>query len=256
MAATVTAFFGCQREVGLRRLGPLDEQPDRWIRQQAIGRSRPIRFLGQRKWLYRNFVLSTEPQPGPARHQNGELAAVGQPMRQERRHRKEMFEVIEHQQEGTIDQMILHGRIGRPATELGDAKGPRDGGCNQIGIAHIRQRHEGQSIGKVAGAILGGAKRQPGLAHSSRAGERDQAHAGALQEIADRRPFALPADEGSQGQRERIERLPERAGRTPQRHGFLVWVHSRLALRHRKAPVRWFESLQLGGGSRLCQVER
>ena len=110
---------------------------------------------------------------------------MGQPIRQERRRRKEVFEVVDDEKEIAIGQVILHDRQTALHRRIGNTKGARHRESNLVWIAQIPQRHEGQSVRKTTRVIFGNTKREPGLADPSRSGERDQPHAGALQQVAD-----------------------------------------------------------------------
>ena len=90
-----------------------------------------------------------------------------------------MLEVVEHEQQPTVSQMIEELSQGRHAAAGGQVEGLEDGRRHELGRGDRSQRHEGDASGEaVGGRCCGGLEGQGCLADAARAQEGEQAAGG------------------------------------------------------------------------------
>ena len=226
-------------------MGALHEQPHRGVALQA-GEPRPASGTGQRRRQRRNgeLVLPAQPQHGPAGHQHHQPGGRGQELGHQRRRLGHLLEVVQQQHQPPGTQVRLD--VGDQRTARGPQ--PQPGGDrrrHQVGPPHRGEVDEPHPIGEARAEPPGDLQRQPALAHSTRPGEGDQAHAFPEHQVTSGLGLPLPSHQRRHRRRQyRRRRLLRRAGAglchleaLAQQHGQVVLDQALQLLRIREVLV-------------------
>ena len=165
-------IVAAQREIGIQRLRAVDEQAARLQLQRLLhghGNSGPQ--AGQWERTNIDDVLTRDSQDDAAGHQQLQVRTGIQELREERRGREDLLEVIEHQltrsRRARPTERIQDRPAIRPHIERGGNRGQDEGG-----LLHIRQIDEPGRGRCRDGRLDGGAR----LADPARTGQCDQPH--------------------------------------------------------------------------------
>jgi hypothetical protein len=113
-----------------------------------------------------------------------------------------VLDVVQDEQRPALPQQRAQRILDRSPARLPHVAGAGDRHGDQGGVVDRSEVDEPDAVRVHGGHVLGDAARQAGLADAARPGQRDQADAGAAQEVGDGRDLALPADETRQRRRE------------------------------------------------------
>ena len=116
-----------------------------------------------------------------------------------------MLEVVEHEDWRRLGERVLE-RLQLATRDVAEPRAGRDGGEDE---PRVRERSEIDEDGAVVLGCSG--EREPGLAASARAGEREQADVRPAEQRQDRRELEAAADQG--GRRAQRNRVSSACGR-------------------------------------------
>jgi len=108
-----------------------------------------------------------------------------------------VLQVVEHQEAPHAPQGLLQSREQEPAGGFAYIEGTGDGGEDEGGVCERGQGRKGDAARIIAGVgeTGGDVQGQTGLADATGAGQREQAHVAALQEVGDGRFLVLAPDQ-------------------------------------------------------------
>ena len=162
-----------QLEAGPHRLGPLDEQPDRVGAAEGFGVGRPCR-VGQGQRRHHQLLLPPERERDPGGGQHREPGGGGEQLLDHRAGLPHLLEVVGHEQEPPVAEVVAQRLQDGAAGCLGDPQGPGQDGGDQVRVGHRGQVGEEGAVA-VAGQQLGrDLEGQAGLAGAAGAGEGEQ----------------------------------------------------------------------------------
>jgi hypothetical protein len=186
-------------ELGVRRPGPVHEESHRLVVQGLAGVQATLLRNGQRRHGEDLLALdvehlSTGRQHAQARSLRQELAdhdcaGVGQ-----------MLAVVQHHQQLLVVEMVRQVSQ-RVLGNLMKVKCARDRVRQQLRVSQRRQLDEPHAVGKGSSHLPGCPQREPRLARTAHAGERQQPTAG--QHPTDLRQLLAASDEAGQLRRQR-----------------------------------------------------
>ena len=174
------------------------------------------RSVGGRQGQHGNgeHVLGADPQGLPARHEHLDPGAPLEQIDEGRAHRRDLFEVVEHEQHLTLGQ-LLHQALERRAGGGARARhGADDRGQHGIGVPLGRQVDEGHAVPEPLGGGSGGLDGKAGLAGAAGAQQGDEAGGGVVEqrtELGQLRPRPTN-DEVGAGRFDRGRGAPDAAG--------------------------------------------
>ena len=181
-----------QLEAGPHRLGPLDEQPDRVGPAKGLGVGGPCR-VGQGQRRHHQLLLPPERERDPAGGQHREPRRGGEQLLDHRAGLPHLLEVVGHEQELPVAEVVAQRLQDGAAGCLGDPQGPGQDGGDQVRVGDRGQVGEEGAVA-VAGQQLGrDLEGQAGLAGAAGAGEGEQP--GPSQQPPGLGGLPLPADE-------------------------------------------------------------
>ena len=128
----------------------------------------------QRQWRKRQLLFTPEAQSLPAGHHDPQAGAASQEIGDQRHRAHYLLEVIEHQQQMAVPQVLEDEIPGRFSTRVAEVERGGDGHGHEHRIGHIGERNERRAIDKLRAQLGGEMKREPGLAGTSRTGQRQQ----------------------------------------------------------------------------------
>ena len=173
ISATAGAFSGGQLEAGPHRLGPLDEQPDRLGPAEGLEVRGPGR-VGQGQRRHHQLLLAPERERDPGGGQHREPGGGGEQLLDHRAGLRHLLEVVRHEQEPPVAEVVAQRLQDGAAGRLGDPQGPGQDGGDQVRVGHRGQVGEEGAVA-VAGQQLGrDLEGQAGLAGAAGAGEGEQ----------------------------------------------------------------------------------
>ena len=130
-----------------------------------------------------------------------------------RRRGQHLLEVVEHEQELLVAQ-VLDQRLERAlARLLAQAERLRDRRHDELRLADRRELDEGRAVREPLAHAGGELEREPGLAGAAGADQRQQAHVVAREQLAGLGELALAPDEGVRHRGEAREPVVERVQR-------------------------------------------
>jgi hypothetical protein len=106
-----------------------------------------------------------------------------------------MLEVIQDEQRPPAVQVAAEHPARVLAHHLPETRRPGQRGEHERGIAQRRERHPDDTVGIPAARLASDVQRQARLAHSSWAGQGQQAHVRSGEQVQHHLRLALPADE-------------------------------------------------------------
>ena len=134
------ADFGHRRGALVRdgKVGPdlgsaLHEEPDGSYRREAL-HGLGVGGIGEVQWRDRQFVLAPQPQPRPARGQTFRPAVALRRSPDERCSLEQVFEVVEHEQQPLVPQVLRQHLGERPLARLAHAEGIGNGNRDEGGL--------------------------------------------------------------------------------------------------------------------------
>ena len=189
--------------------GPLDEQAHR--------RGAVVSVLRETEALDVEHPLALDVEPLPGGRQELDVRGALDHLAQKRRALDEVLEVVEHEERGSlaevIEQLLLWREAAVRAAE-GELERLGEGGREQLRRGDGGERDEVDAVRVAGDAPGGGLEGKPRLARPARPDEREQAAAGVLQQPVDRFELRRPTDERRSWQREVLhaclDRLQER----------------------------------------------
>src|SRR4051794_20395558 len=99
------------------------------------------------------LVLAGDPQPSSAGREHLEQRTLGEQMRDERRRRQEVLEVVEQEEEPTAPeerlQLLQEGLV----SLLADVQLLRDGGCDQRRVGERTKRDEADAVAELRAEV-------------------------------------------------------------------------------------------------------
>ena len=221
ISATAGAFSLVTREVGPDLARPRDEQGHRLVLaelRRRRERSRPR----QRQRRHRQLLLAPQPQPGPAGDEDRQAGRGGEQLGDDRGGLEHVLEVVEHQQQPPLPQVVDHGVAQRPLALLPHPQRRRDGRGHEGRVGQRRQVDEPDPVGEGVEQLGRRLQRQARLADAARPGQRQQPgpRAGSVRSRAEqrRRPRQLvsPTEErrrlGREVGQSTVERVERREG--------------------------------------------
>ena len=155
-------------------------------------------------------------------------------MLEQRRCLDEVLEVVEHQEHRPVADELLEGLGERGRRRLADPERLRDRGNDELRVADGFERHDEDAVGVVLDDLRRRLQRESRLAGARRAGQRQQPHVLAAEQVRDRRELALAADQQRRLHREVRRPALERAQR---REGLPEPVFDELVEPYRPAEV-------------------
>ena len=181
-----------EREVRVRRARALDEEPPRVGREHALRVG--LVLGGEREGRDPPARLALDSERLAARRQHAHVRASGEHgVDDDRARGEQVLAVVEHEQEIRLRQPMRQdfergraGGLGQPARGDDDAR-------------YLLVRREAgeldpdHAVGVATHAVLGDGVREPRLARSARAGDRD--HARAVEQLTDLATLALATDQ-------------------------------------------------------------
>jgi hypothetical protein len=199
-----------EREAGPHRLGPLGEQPDRFDPAEGAEVREPF-GIGQLQRRHHVLLLAPQRQRDAGGDHRLQRRGRGEELLERRARRRHLFEVVDHQQQLLVAEVVLHGLEDGAPGHLRDPHGPRHRRGNQGGIGHRRQVHEDHAVLELGEQLRGDLEGQPGLAGAPGAGEGEQA--GPAEEPPDLGDLLLPAHERGELHGEVVPPGVQRPGR-------------------------------------------
>jgi len=190
-----------QGEAGNDRLGPCREELHR-RRLVEIRICAGTFGARQGQWRYWNFVFTREAEPHPARDQHLQVRTRAKEMSEERRGLDDLLEVVKHEQDAPVAQVRPQPVDQRFGSGLTKTNGLGDGGSHQVRVRDRGQINERDAVWEVISSRRGNSQRQPGLAHTTRTGQREERNILTPQELAHCCQLALPANEWGARQRQ------------------------------------------------------
>jgi hypothetical protein len=184
---------GDRRDRGGVRVGELEVRPHRGraLDEQLDrrGLQDPIRPAGrvqvrEGQCRHRELVLTGEAKARPARRQHLEAGTVPQKLGHERRSRRKVLEVVEHEEQPPTPQEVLELVDQRAPALFAQAQGLRDRAGDRSGTGDRGERNEADGVGVVPHELGSDLQGEPGLAHPAGAREREEADLIALQQAA------------------------------------------------------------------------
>ena len=139
-------------------------------------------------------MLSRDPQQRPAGHQQRDVRAAGDHLDQDRPSREDVLEVVQDQQGVAVAERAQEVDRLLDAERLGDA------GRDAVGVADGSEVDE-RDLVEARVEFGRNPNREPGLAHTTGPGERDQAHGAVQDEGPDAGRFLFPSDHRGQVRR-------------------------------------------------------
>jgi hypothetical protein len=207
---------------GLERGRPLSEELDRRIgahRGSRLTRGR----IGRAQRRNGELTLHGESQREPTRHENLRVGARGGQHRDALRSAHEVLEIIQHEQDSPLAQMLDHGIEDRLLRVCRDGECLRDRRDDECGIDDGRERDVYHTIAELRAAARRRLDRERGLARSARTGQRQQTHIIVPQQRLELRQIVVAADQAQctrgQVRARRATHAPERRERLLQTRG-------------------------------------
>ena len=187
IAADRGGVLGGQREVGLDRPRPLDEQPHR-RRPAARRRDGVGPALGQRQRRHRVLVLARQPQPHPAGDQHLQPRAAAEQLGHQRARPRPPARSCRAPAAAAGRARNAGSRSTGGSAAL--SRTPRAwaiAGATRPGSLIGARRTKATPSGKSSATSAAAASASAGLADAAGAGQRQQAHVAVAQQPADRR---------------------------------------------------------------------
>ena len=201
IATSGGGVVGGQFEVRADSLGAIEEKGNGRGGGQLLDR-RELARVGQGQGRDRILALAAQAQGGPAGDEQRQVRAGGQQLGRQGDGADELLEVIEDDQDLAAgqggDQPLLERRFAffAQAEALGDHRQGDDR------VAGEGQGDEGDTAREVGPEQAGQLQRQPGLADAAGAGQGDETHILAAQQIPDRGQLGVAAQNRRQGAQE------------------------------------------------------
>jgi hypothetical protein len=207
-------------EVRLDGAGALDEQGD-GLELAELRERRQIGRVGQPERRNRVLLLARHVQDASAAHEDGKRRAAGQQGADSGSRIGHLLEVVEHQEDAFVADVVDEAIGRRPAASVGEPEGLGHRARHEVGRGDRRELDEEDSVGVVRECPTGNLEAEPRLPGPSRTCERQEPAAG--QELLDLLDLAVPAQEarhaGRQVVRNRIQRRDRRKrGLQPRDH--------------------------------------
>ena len=254
-------------EVGPHRHRALHEEPDGVGLREDLERreSFGVRKIQRR---HRELLLAGDAERRPARRDHLEAGTRSEQLADDRSGRKDLLEVVEHEQHPLSLDVIEHARKRHLRAAHLHTEGLRDRRRNELRIADRRERDEESAVAECRRRLLGDAERQSGLSGPSGPGQRDESRF--LEEPLPFGDLALAADEARrlrrQERRGAIE-CPKRrkVGSAPADHELVEALRTReifqpefaeIADRHAVAKIRTRQCRGRVGQQHLAAVSR
>jgi hypothetical protein len=170
----------CHHEGGLDIPQPLDEQLDRCVVGQALGRGQLLE-VGQRQRRHRDLLFAAQVQRHAAGDKRLHTRRCRQHIGNQRRRSEDLLEVVEQQQQLPLTQRRLERHLDCLTTDLAHAQRLGNSGDYQAWVADRRQVDKTNTICEGVINLGGDLQRQPSLAGAAGAGQGHQPHLGAAQ---------------------------------------------------------------------------
>ncbi len=178
-----------------RFAGALEEQADGLGRRGGLGRDLGRGDRGKGERGDGQEVLAADPERLSARHQNLELGAPLQQVRETLGCLHDLFEVVEQEQHPLplepLRQHLERLLVARPPP----ADRPNDGFERRVRVPSRREVDEVDAVLETFDLVGRRLEGEASLPDPARAGQRQQPHAGRVQEIPDHAQLSLPAQE-------------------------------------------------------------
>src|ERR671921_392780 len=95
-------------------------------------------------------------------------------MSEERRGLDDLLEVVKHEQDGPVAQVHLQAVNQRFVSDLTNTNSLGNGGSHQVRVRDRSQINERDAAWEVISSRRDNTQRQPGLAHTTRTGQREE----------------------------------------------------------------------------------
>ena len=135
-------------------------------------------------------------QGNPASDEHLQPRASGKELSHDRSRAANLFEVVQHDQEVSRLQPLADSFEVAETFRFAQLQGLREGDRHQLRIGNRGQGDEDGAEGEAGLKLLGQAGRQPGLADSARARQRQEPHVLVFEEACHGFQLALAAKEG------------------------------------------------------------
>ena len=146
-------------------------------------------------------VLAGEVEHGPAGHEQGEAGRASEKLAERRGRLVQMLGVVEHEQE--LPGAQERGQnLERLVAVLLDRERAHDRAENERGIAQRRQLDERGAVRKRRRRLVGSLEREPRLPGAAGAGQDEQPHVLAQEELAQLRQLAFAPEQRVRSRRQ------------------------------------------------------
>ncbi len=197
-------------EPRLHRQGPLREQPD-GLEPAEGGEVGHLLGVGGLEGRHQILLLAAQPQHDPGGGHHLQPGGRDEELLDHGARLHHLFEVIDHQEELSVPEVVLHAVEDGASGHLRDPQGAGHRGGNQGRIGHRGQVHEEAAVLVVGEDLPGHLQRQPGLPGPPGAGQGEQP--GPAQEVPDFLDLLLPPHERGELGGKVVRPGAERAGR-------------------------------------------
>jgi hypothetical protein len=140
-------------------------------------------------------MLTTQPERFPTGHEDLEFGATGEKLRGPVGRIYDLLEVVEEQQHVPARQLFRQRLERAFLTRCCQTDGSNNGLERRLRVPGGRQVHEVQAIFERVNVVRRCLEGQPCLSDSTRAGEREEPHAGRVEEIMNSAQFGIASEE-------------------------------------------------------------
>jgi hypothetical protein len=150
----------------------------------------------------RKLALARKAQADPAGDEHRHRGARAEDAGHDRRGLDNLLEVVQQEEQRLVPQHALQALCERLVARLVDAKGGQDGGRHEDRVVDRREWDERDAIDEGITRGEGGAQGKTGLADPAGAGQGEEGHVVAVQQLTDGSQLPLPPDQGRARERE------------------------------------------------------